>query len=712
MQTTLECKQCGGVLAPEEGQKIVYCKFCGSANVISIPDRFGLYNRANYLRRKNEFDRALGIYEDIVREDPTDSEGYYGIALCKYGIEYVDDPESARKVPTCHRTRLTPISQDADFQKAIEYANPDTKQLYLSEAERIDTILKRIIELSSKQEKYDVFICYKDGDGHGGRTEASVLAQDIYEYLTERDYRVFFSRKTLENKLGNEYEPIIFSALYSAKVMLLVGTKPEEYNSVWVKNEWVRFMERISTGDDCTIIPLYKDMSPYELPSEMASIQALDMSKIGYKQDLTDGLSKIVDAEKKRSQQQNVTQGIAGSKDSHKKRAFLFLEQGDFKSAEQYFERVLDQDPEDSDSYWGKLLAKFECRQEDDIENSIVSISDLLDYKLALRFADDEQAEKYKRYSDLIDTRLYEEQKRKEEEERACREQEQREKEEEIRRKKELEEEKKHKLEEERKKQKLLLRKAGKLLIVLISYVFIGQFLIIGMGNGVLKLFGRYQAAYNFVGFMESIPVANRVYELPVLNRILDLCQKEPDYYKKIMNWDTPAEELPEDIDWTICGGDVFLVTIYDGELLYHYIGREEYSGIFNYLFAKRLHDLKNDGKRIKNLYGAMNRYNLLTLYKNGKVECIYTYSNEPFPWQDEQDYGYITEYRHLNNYDEVDGWRNIEALKGSDCYIYGLKSNGDIVKARISDFGLDSGEVSDWSSVPDGLYPLIKEVE
>ena len=48
MQAVLECKQCGAQLEVLDNQKIVQCKFCGSSNVVSIIDRMGLYNRANY----------------------------------------------------------------------------------------------------------------------------------------------------------------------------------------------------------------------------------------------------------------------------------------------------------------------------------------------------------------------------------------------------------------------------------------------------------------------------------------------------------------------------------------------------------------------------------------------------------------------------------------------------------------------------------------
>ena len=64
-----------------------------------------------------------------------------------------------------------------------------------------------IIEVSEKEEPCDVFICFKEHDAKGDRTPDSVFAQEIYEALTEKGYRVFFSRITLENILGTEYEP-------------------------------------------------------------------------------------------------------------------------------------------------------------------------------------------------------------------------------------------------------------------------------------------------------------------------------------------------------------------------------------------------------------------------------------------------------------------------------------------------------------------------
>lgn len=158
------------------------------------------------------------MYESIVADFPEEAEAYWGLVLCRYGIEYVDDPATGRKVPTCHRSSFDSILEDSDFEQACENADPIARRVYRDEAKTIEDIRKGIVEVSGKEPPYDIFICYKETDEKGERTVDSVIAQDVYDALTEKGYRVFFSRITLEDKLGTEYEPYIFAALNSAKV--------------------------------------------------------------------------------------------------------------------------------------------------------------------------------------------------------------------------------------------------------------------------------------------------------------------------------------------------------------------------------------------------------------------------------------------------------------------------------------------------------------
>jgi predicted RNase H-like nuclease (RuvC/YqgF family) len=112
-------------------------------------------------------------------------------------------------------------------------------------------------------------------------------------------YRVFFSRITLEGKLGFEYEPYIFAALNSAKVMIIVGTSVEHYNAAWVKNEWIRFLSIMKKERGRLLIPCYQNMNPYDLPDELSMLQAQDMGKIGFLQDLAHGVKKVLGGREK-----------------------------------------------------------------------------------------------------------------------------------------------------------------------------------------------------------------------------------------------------------------------------------------------------------------------------------------------------------------------------------------------------------------------------
>lgn len=290
------CRMCGAPL-PVTGEPIVECEYCGSRQPVPSADsekKQTLFARANRLRLACEFDRAAAVYESIAAEFPEEAEASWGIVLCRYGIEYVDDPATGKKVPTCHRSSFASVLEDADYQQTLDNADPLTRKLYHREATHIEELREGILSVSASEKPYDIFICYKETDERGSRTLDSVLAQDLYDLLTGKGYRVFFSRISLEDKLGREYEPYIFAALNSAKVMLAVGTCFEHYDAVWVKNEWSRFLKLMEQDSEKYLIPCYKDINAYDMPKEFQRLQAQDLGKVGAHQDLVRGLGKLI----------------------------------------------------------------------------------------------------------------------------------------------------------------------------------------------------------------------------------------------------------------------------------------------------------------------------------------------------------------------------------------------------------------------------------
>ena len=368
----IKCKMCGGDLRIEEGSTVCECEYCGTRQTVPSADnekKLTLFSRAGRLLRACEFDKAAGVFETIVADFPEEAEAYWGLVLCKYGIEYVDDPATGKKIPTCHRSSFESVLDDPNFEQACENTDALARRVYRDEARQIEDLRKRIIEVSGKEEPYDVFISYKETDGNGDRTLDSVIAQDIYTELTENGYRVFFSRISLEDKLGTEYEPYIFAALNSAKVMLVVGTDYENFNSVWVKNEWSRFLKLIASGQKKTLIPVFKNMDAYDMPKEFAKLAAQDMGKVGAMQDLVRGVEKLVrkkeNTVKETVKETVVVQGEGDMKTiAAVKRGRLAMEDGEFERAKEFFEQALTLDAECAEAYWGIALADEKCPDE------------------------------------------------------------------------------------------------------------------------------------------------------------------------------------------------------------------------------------------------------------------------------------------------------------------------------------------------------------
>ena len=425
--SVFKCKMCGGTIEFEQGATVGVCDSCGTKQTLPRLDddrKANLYDRANHFRRSNDFDKAMGIYEQILNEDSTDAEAYWSLVLCRYGIEYVEDPVTHNRIPTVNRAQFTSIFADEDYKSALHYADARQRELYEQEAQAIDEIQKGILEISSKEEPFDVFICYKETDTNGRRTQDSVLANDLYHQLTQEGFKVFFARITLEDKLGAAYEPYIFAALNSAKVMVVLGTKQEYFNAVWVKNEWSRYLALVKQSNGKkALIPAYRDMDPYDLPEEFSHLQAQDMSKLGFMQDLIRGIKKIVSGgERKAAKETVVTVGAGASIAPLLERVAMFLEDGSWDEANQYCEKVLDQDPKNAHAYLGKLMAELRVRNEEELKTQTRSFRENGNLQKVMRFADAalkakmteclasvdkcvELARKEKLYSDAMDAK-------------------------------------------------------------------------------------------------------------------------------------------------------------------------------------------------------------------------------------------------------------------------------------------------------------------
>ncbi len=411
-----KCKMCGGALEVQENATVATCQYCGAQQTLPKIDSeriLALFSRANNLRLKGEFDKAAGIYESIISEFPDEAESYWGLVLCKYGIEYVEDG-NGKRVPTCHRTLPVSIMNDDDFKEACEYADISAKTVYQNEAKAIDKIQKKILKIAHKESPYDIFICCKEIDDlTGSRTEDSLLAHDIYTKLIKDGYRVFFARASLREVAGADYEPYIYAALKSAKIMLTIGTKHEYYDAVWVKNEWSRFISMMADDSSKVLIPCFKNMDAYNLPEEFKNMQALYMGEVTFFGDLLDNIERVLG----KVNIKNTTEAIVLNNENPDfapllERGFLLLEDEKWQDGDDLFEIVLHKDTKNATAYLGKLLVDLEVSKPEKLKDFHTPFDDNDNYIKIMRFANDNLKEFVKKQNDIIVRRNEENRKR------------------------------------------------------------------------------------------------------------------------------------------------------------------------------------------------------------------------------------------------------------------------------------------------------------
>lgn len=296
------CKTCGGTVT-RKGNYYV-CDYCHSKWMVDIADDVHAVERANAWEalRNNDFKKAAELFENIILKDPKNHEAYWGRALSLAGIVYVTDMNENKKVPTCNNITEESFVDDKDVKKAISLAPPEIADGYKQQAEYIEKVRIEWLEKASKEPAYDVFISFKDSDRENGieRTQDSIDAQDLYNALLAEGYKVFFSRISLRDKVAEQYEPYIYNAIKTAKVMIVFGEKTEYFSSVWIKNEWSRFKTRIEKGEKHknSLVVVYKNMAPADLPTVLKTRQCLNAADMTFLPTLTRHIKRVIDETK------------------------------------------------------------------------------------------------------------------------------------------------------------------------------------------------------------------------------------------------------------------------------------------------------------------------------------------------------------------------------------------------------------------------------
>lgn len=291
------CNICGGNYVNKNGRWV--CECCGAyaPEEISNEELDLLYYAGQKLRLAN-FDEAEELYADISREYPKNADAYWGILLSQYGIKYERDYDG-KMIPTCFATSYKSFTDNSNYKKALELADNKQKEYFIKQANLIETVRKSWVEIASKEKPYDIFLSYKESeiDDPNKKTEDYFDAHEIYNELTKLGYRVFFSKEALSDKTGEQYEPYIFNALNTVKIMIVYASKPEYVNTTWIRNEWSRYYKKIKNKEkiENSLILVYKNFnSNVDLMRPLSSTQNIDRDDLYFISKLETYINRIM----------------------------------------------------------------------------------------------------------------------------------------------------------------------------------------------------------------------------------------------------------------------------------------------------------------------------------------------------------------------------------------------------------------------------------
>lgn len=139
-------------------------------------------------------------------------------------------------------------------------------------------------------ENTEVYICYTESDAQGRRTKDSIMADELYQKLENKKIHTFYERRSVPALIYDDLQAANYQALYYAKIILIIGT-----SAVYFKNLVSKHNKYFGNK---TVIPVYSDIRPEDLPPELNRVQALNFSSIGADVDLLNGILRLLDREK------------------------------------------------------------------------------------------------------------------------------------------------------------------------------------------------------------------------------------------------------------------------------------------------------------------------------------------------------------------------------------------------------------------------------
>lgn len=407
---SLTCKICGGEVSPDEERITGSCQSCGAEGMFPKADVKKL-NRVTYLRNHLEFERAEALCDTLIAENPEDSEAYWNRLLCAYGIQYT---RGGKRFPVCRRnvSALPAPTESEDYKRTLYYATEEMQAQYTVMGQQIADCVNVSRGVFEQPQEYDLFVLTDEKLS----ADEDLDGEKLYLRFTENlGFRVFYAPESLKEMDDAEKPARIASAIENSRLMLAVFKNIADTASGYMNYASRLFMEQAEKDERKRLFPIFHShgVAFQELPELLVwSDEAFDLSDPEFMREISDAVEKILKPEDAAVVPDSIVTATAANKENLIKRAYMFLEDGEFDTADSYFDKILDIDIEDSRAYIGKLLAEYKLTSDEQIPGIPMPVTDNKNFVKALRFATPEQKARYEALNGAIIENIESEKKR------------------------------------------------------------------------------------------------------------------------------------------------------------------------------------------------------------------------------------------------------------------------------------------------------------
>ncbi|MBR2341601.1 MAG: leucine-rich repeat protein [Clostridia bacterium] len=286
----MECQNCGAIMDRDNAVRgVLRCEYCRRSYVLPKEDQVSEVLVELELGKTNlnacAFTKAYGAYAKAVELDPSEPEGYFGMALAENKIQYLKDVVLDKLTPVRYERSGGKFSENAHYKKAVSLATKEQASVYKEYAKEIDEVFAEFEKLYSAGAEYDCYL----GAPADDKCEEQKVVSELYERLKTDGYKPFSSRE--EKKRFPKFSSSVLElfALVSAKCFVTVCFDEGKLKNKEFRNSYSRFIDvnKSVRKPKNNLTVLFKDKPVEQIPGIYGKLQGIRYGDAFAYRDLT-----------------------------------------------------------------------------------------------------------------------------------------------------------------------------------------------------------------------------------------------------------------------------------------------------------------------------------------------------------------------------------------------------------------------------------------